>query len=359
MIEEIQKMPRQWRVAIIGTGVVGDLHVGTLKKLPNLRLVAVCDLVREKGRKAIDKNKVDVPIYTDLAEMFRKEKLDSVHVCTPSGDHQEPAITSMKQGVNVLVEKPMEILPERVDVMIEAAKKNGVKLAGIFQNRWNDANIALRDAVKQDRFGKLAWVGVFTPWYRTDQYYEDGAWRGTWKLDGGGAVMNQGVHQVDLMQWIVGPVKTVSAFASSRIHPKIEVEDTLTCALQFENGAYGTYVSTTAMWPGGAVRIEIGGEFGSAISENGLKRFEFKDAKPEDKELMDKLDPSQAQNSGGGKAATDIGLDLHGKNIQAVYAAWDRGEEAETWGPEARKAVAIIQAMYQSAKKKGMPVDVK
>jgi UDP-N-acetyl-2-amino-2-deoxyglucuronate dehydrogenase len=351
-------MPRQWRVAIIGTGVVGDLHVATLKKLPNCELVAVCDLEPEKGRKSLDKNQITVPIYTDLSKMLRKEKLDSVHVCTPSGDHKKPAITAMKRGLNVLVEKPMEILPERIDAMIEASQKHNVKLAGIFQNRWNDANIAIRDAVRENRFGKLSWVGVITPWYRTDEYYATGAWRGTWKLDGGGSVMNQGVHQVDLMQWIIGPVKTVSAYAASRIHPKIEVEDTLTCALQFENGAFGTYVSTTAIWPGGPVRIEVGGEFGSAISENGLKRYEFKDARPEDKDLLDRLDPVRAQNSGGGKAATDIALELHGKNMLAVYEAWDRGQEAETWGPEARKAVAIIKAMYKSARKNGAPVDV-
>jgi len=351
-------MPHPWRVAIIGTGVVGDLHIASLKRLPNCQLAAVCDVVSDKGRKALDKNSVSIPVYTDLLEMFRAEKLDAVHICTPSGDHLDPAIISMKHGVNVLVEKPMEILPDRVDAIIDAAKKHGVKLAGIFQNRWNDANIALRDAVRQNRFGKIAWIGVITPWYRTDQYYEEGAWRGTWKLDGGGAVMNQGVHQVDLMQWIVGPVKTVSAFASSRIHPKIEVEDTLTCAVQFASGVYGTYVSTTAMWPGGPVRIEIGGEFGSAISENGLRRFEFKEPRPQDKELLERFNPSAAQTSGGGRSATDIASDLHVKNMQAVYAAWDRGEEAETWGPEARKAVAIIRAMYESARKNGTPVDV-
>jgi UDP-N-acetyl-2-amino-2-deoxyglucuronate dehydrogenase len=203
-------MPRQWRVAVIGTGVVGDIHVRTLKKLPNLQLAAVCDLDGERGRKVLDKNSVSVPIYTSLVEMFKKEKVDAVHVCTPSGDHKDPAITSMEHGANVLVEKPLEILPDRVDAVIEASKKYKVRLAGIFQNRWDPANIALRDAVKEGRFGKIAWAGVFTPWYRTDQYYDDGAWRGTWKLDGGGAVMNQGVHQVDLMQWIVGPVKTVA-----------------------------------------------------------------------------------------------------------------------------------------------------
>jgi UDP-N-acetyl-2-amino-2-deoxyglucuronate dehydrogenase len=352
-------MAREWRIAIIGTGVVGELHIRSMQKLPHCKVVAVCDLIGEKGQKSLEKNNVSVPIYTDLLEMFKKEDLDSVHVCTPSGDHMGPAIASMERGMNVLCEKPMEILPDRVDKMIAAAKEHGVKLAGIFQNRWDDANIALRNAVKQQRFGKLAWAGIFTPWYRTDAYYADGAWRGTWKLDGGGAVMNQGVHQVDLMQWIMGPVKTVSAFASSRIHPKIEVEDTLTCSVMFEGGVHGTYVSTTGMWPGGAVRIEIGGEFGSAISENGLKRYEFKEPKPEDQELLERLSPEKAKNSGGGTAATDIGLDLHGKNMKSVYDAWDRGEEAETHGPEARKAVAIIQAMYESVRKKGAPVDVK
>jgi len=352
-------MPKNWRIGVIGIGVVGELHIRSMKKLPQLKLAAVCEVDTDKAKKALEKNAIAVPVYTDYREMLRKQKLDCVHVCTPSGDHQAPATAVMEQGLNVVVEKPMEILPQRIDEMIDTANKRGVKMAGIFQNRWNDANRVLRDAVRQNRFGKIAWVGIFTPWYRTNEYYDEGAWRGTWKLDGGGAVMNQGVHQVDLMQWIIGPVKTLSACASSRIHPKIEVEDTLTCSLQFENGAYGSYVSTTAMWPGGAVRIEIGGEFGSAISENGLKRFEFKNPRPGDKELLDRLDPARAKGSGGGKTATDIGLDLHGKNMLAIYDAWDRGEEAETYGPEARKAVAIIQAMYESARNKGAPVDMK
>jgi predicted dehydrogenase len=282
-----------------------------------------------------------------------------VHICTPSGDHQTPATTAMEQGKFVIVEKPMEIHPDRIDQMIETAKKNNVKLAGIFQNRWNEANRAIRDAVQQNRFGRIAWAGSFTPWYRPDKYYEAGGWRGTWKMDGGGAVMNQGVHQVDLIQWIVGPVKTVSAYSSSRIHASIEVEDTMTCALEFQSGAYGTFVSTTAMFPGGSTRLEVGGEFGTAVSENGLRKFEFKDPKAQDIELLERLNPDKATNTGGGKSATDIGLDLHGKNMLAIYEAWSRGEEAETNGPEARKAVAIIQAMYESSRKKGAPVDVK
>jgi predicted dehydrogenase len=270
-----------------------------------------------------------------------------------------PAMLAMKHGKYVIVEKPMEIQTERIDRMTEEAKKQGVKLAGIFQNRWNEANQAIRQARIDGRFGRLSWAGSFTPWYRPDEYYEKVAWRGTWRLDGGGAVMNQGVHQIDLVQWVVGPIKTVSAYGSSRIHAKIETEDTLSCALQFESGAFGTFVSTTAMWPGGPTRLEVGGEFGTAISENGLKRFEFKEPRPEDKELLQRLDPAQAKNTGGGKSATDVGLDLHGRNMQAIYDAWGKGEEAETNGPEARKAVAIVEAMYESVHKNGAAVDVK
>src|SRR5438045_4866529 len=113
----------------------------------------------------------------------------------------------------------------------------------------------------------MSLAGCYTPWYRSDEYYRDGGWRGTWRLDGGGAMMNQSVHAVDLIQWIAGPVKSVSAYAGSRIHPEIEVEDTLACSLQFVSGAFGVIMGSTAMWPGIAVRIELGGAEGTAVSE--------------------------------------------------------------------------------------------
>jgi len=351
-------MSRKWRCAVIGTGMVGEWHVRTIPKTPGCSLVAICDHNEANGRKALEKNSLNVPIYADAVEMFKKEKLDAVHVCTPSGDHQGPAVLAMKRGLCVVVEKPMEIQPDRIDAMAETAKKNKVHLAGIFQNRWHPANQAIKKAMEENRFGKLAWAGSFTPWYRPDKYYEDVAWRGTWKLDGGGAVMNQGVHQVDLIQWIMGPVKTVCAFASSRIHAKIETEDTMTCALEFASGAYGTFMSTTAMHPGGSTRLEIGGEDGTAVSEGGLKRFAFRNEKPEDKELLEKLDPARSQTTGGGKSASDVPLDLHALNIASIYDAWSRDEDAVTAAPEARKAVAIIQAMYKSARAKGAPTDV-
>jgi predicted dehydrogenase len=290
--------------------------------------------------------------------MLRSEQVDIVHVCTPSGNHLEPAIAAMNAGKHVISEKPLEIQLDRIDRMIEAAEKNKVRLAGIFQNRWNPANSAIREASTEGRFGKLAWAGCFTPWYRNDQYYRDGGWRGTWKLDGGGAIMNQSVHAIDLLQWIAGPVKQVSAYGSSRIHPEIEVEDTLSCSLVFENGAYGTIVGTTAMYPGGAVRIEIGGENGMAVSENGLKAFSFRDERPSDEQTIERVNSKKTDASGGSNPQL-ASLGLHGANVQAILDAWSENRDAETNGPEARKAVAIILAMYESAKRNGEPVRVR
>ncbi len=352
-------MAKEWRFAVVGVGTVGEWHVRMTPNVPGAKLVALCDIKPENAHKALEKNKMDaIPVYADIHEMLAKEKLDVVTVCTPSGDHMQPLMTAIAAGKNVISEKPMEIELGRIDAIEEAAKKKGVRAAGIFQNRWNEANRVLKQAVAEGRFGKIAWAGSFTPWYRTDKYYSDGGWRGTWKLDGGGAIMNQSVHAIDLLQWIVGPVKSVSAYASSRIHPAIEVEDTLSASLEFENGAYGTILGTTAMYPGGAVRIWVGGENGTAISENGLHTFKFREERPEDKELVERLSTTRSKGTGGGASATDVGLDLHGRNLDAILRAWEQDKDAETSPPEARKAVAIILAMYESARKNGMAVKV-
>jgi len=352
-------MPKQWRCAVLGTGMVGEWHV---KTIPNIgaKLVAVCDILPQRAQAALDKNKLTgIPVYTDQAEMFRNEQIDILHVCTPSGDHMNPAIMAMQAGKNVICEKPMEIQLDRIDRMMEMADKCHVRLAGIFQNRWNPANRAIHDAAAEGRFGRLTWAGCFTPWYRTDEYYRDGGWRGTWRLDGGGAIMNQSVHAIDLLQWIVGPVKQVSAYAASRIHAEIEVEDTLSCALQFKHGGFGTIMGTTAMYPGIPVRIEVGGENGTAVSENGLKIFKFRDERPDDKRLVESINNRKTSSTGGAASAADVPLDNHSMNIRSILSAWDENRDPETCASEARKAVAIVLAMYESARKNGQPVEVK
>jgi UDP-N-acetyl-2-amino-2-deoxyglucuronate dehydrogenase len=352
-------MQKVWRVGVVGVGVVGTMHVRLLAKMSQVKLVAICDTTPQRARDALAKHSLqDIPVYDDQAKLLESESLDVLHIATPSGDHLGPAMMAMKAGLNVVCEKPLEIKLERIDEMIAAAQKNNVRLAGIFQNRWSDANRALKSAAQEGRFGTLAYAGCFTPWYRTDQYYREAGWRGTWNLDGGGAVMNQSVHSIDLLQWIAGPVKCVSAYSASRIHPDIEVEDTMTCSLQFASGAFGLILGTTAMYPGTHVRIEIGGSDGSAVAENGLKLFKFREARPADQELVERLATRAPTNTGGGASATDIGQDLHYRNINAIYDAWAQDGDAETAGPEARKSVAIVRAMYESARKNGASVEV-
>ena len=350
---------KQWKCAVVGTGTVGQSHVRVLPHLECAQLVAVCDAAPERARTALEKyNAGGVPVYERLDRMLDSEQIEVVHIATPSGGHLEVARTALRRGKHVICEKPLEIKLDRVDEMIETAEQNRVRLACIFQGRWKDENRAIKQAVEEGRFGKLSWAGCFTPWYRPDKYYEEVSWRGTWQWDGGGATMNQGIHAIDLLQWIAGPVKRVSAYAASRIHPKIETEDTLSCALEFADGAFGSILCTTAMFPGMPTRIEIGGENGTAVSENGLKMFKFREERESDQELLARLAPSAVAKPAPQSNNVAISADLHARNISAILSAWAEGREAETNGPESRKAVAIVVAMYESARRRGEPVDV-
>jgi predicted dehydrogenase len=352
-------MVKQWRAAVIGTSTVGHTHVKVLSQLENTKLVAVCDLNPERAKAALERHGISgVPIYTDQAEMHAKHELDVVNIATPSGFHLQSALTAFERRCNVIVEKPLEIRLDHIDQMIDAARRNGARLAYISQNRWQEANRALHDAAAEGRFGRVAYAACFTPWYRPNDYYAAGGWRGTWAIDGGGAIMNQSIHAIDLLQWIAGPITCVSAFAGRRIHPQIEVEDTLSATVTFANGALGMIMGTTAMFPGSPVRIEIGGENGTAVSEAGLKFWKFRDERPADQELLDRINQHDAAQARGAGAATDIGMELHARNIAAILAAWDQGKDAETSGAEGRKSVAIIYALYESARQEGKPVEV-
>jgi predicted dehydrogenase len=353
-------MAKQWQAAVIGTSVVGHTHVKVLSQLENTTLVAVCDHNPERAAAALQRHGITgVPIYQDELEMHAKHQLDVVNIATPSGKHMQSAMIAFERNVNVIVEKPLEIRIERIDQMIETAKKHNAKLAYISQNRWQEANRALKSAVDEGRFGRVAYAACFTPWYRPDEYYVKGGWRGTWQIDGGGAIMNQSIHNIDLLQWMVGPVQRVSAYAATRVHTHIEVEDTLSASIKFASGAFGTIMGTTAMFPGSPARIEIGGENGTAVSEAGLKIYKFRDERPADQELLDRVNATAGNLVRGAGAAADIGVELHARNIESILASWDAGQEAETSGEEGRKSVSIINALYESAKTDGTPVDVK
>ena len=360
-------MTKVWKSAIVGYGVVGDWHGSVMRRSDAVDLVAVCDTDADNVRaKMRAKHADEVPVYASLSEMFdRHSELEAVHVATPSGDHLDPAVEAMRRGKHVICEKPLEINTERCDRLIAAAREHGVRLAGIFQNRWRAENRAIKAAVDAGRFGPIAYAGAFTPWWRTDGYYRSGGWRGTWALDGGGAIMNQSVHYVDMLQWLAGPVARLSAVAGRRAHHAIEVEDTLCANVEFESGAYGVIVGSTALFPGFAQRMEIGGPDGTVMTGE-IRVARFRDPAAQDNayggtgwlDAAAEFFPDRDATSGGGASPTDVPADLHQDNVEAIYAAWARGEEAETSGVEARKAVAIINALYESAAEGGRVVEL-
>lgn len=352
-------MTKVWNSAIVGFGVIGAWHGKVLNTLPNASLRAVCDVTSDQTRRRVREQVGDVPIYATVQELLDAHpEVEVCHIATPSGAHLEPAIACMKAGRHVVCEKPLEITVERCRTMIGAAAESGVRLAGVLQNRWRDENQALKQAVDAGRLGTITYAACFTPWWRSEEYYRSGAWRGTWALDGGGAIMNQSIHYIDLLQWIAGPIRRVTATAANRVHTQIEVEDTLCAAVEFESGARGLIMGSTAMYPGFSQRLEIGGDGGTVMTgEIRAARFRTPGAADFSDET-ENFFPARDATSGGAASPTDMALYLHERGIAHIYEAWERGEEPLTAANEAAKAVAIVEALYTSAREGGRPVEV-
>lgn len=331
-------------IGIIGAGMVADFHAKSIQSLPNARLTGICD--NGSGRAKALAEKYDCTFFPDYHAMLHSSSIDIVNIVTPSGTHMEPAIEAAENGKHVLCEKPLDISLERIDAMIAAHKKAGTYLGGIFNYRFTDAVQALKKAVDEKRFGVITCVSVEVPWWRDDKYYSN-SWRGTWKTDGGGALMNQSIHMVDLLQYLAGPVKSLHAYTATLGH-KIEAEDTATAILTLQNKALGNIYGTTASFPGQSRKITITGTAGTAVMEdNTIKVWQFADKKEGDDAILQQAGNSSA---GGASDPSSIPFELHARNIEAFIKALDEDRPFEIDGREARKAVEIVLAIYQSAR---------
>ena len=361
-------MAKSHRIGIIGVGAIAGMHARAIRDIPSATLVAGSCRAPEKGRKfATD---FGCNWYPDFVELLDKEKPDVVTICTPSGAHLEPTIECAKRGIHVICEKPLEISTARVDQMIEAADKAGILLGGIFPQRYNPVMKVLHSAAGEGRFGSLAVINSYVPWWRDDAYYAPTRWQGKLKWDGGGALMNQSIHGVDAIQWIAAaatpglapesnPVEQVFAFTAKRSHDPnlIEVEDTAVAVLRFRNGALGQLLGATSMYPGTLKRIQIAGRDGTAeILEDQLVAYQFRNEAPTDPQIRAQY---AGKTKGGGGASDPMAIDYssHTRNIEAYLNAIDTGSPTHISGRESRKAVAIIEAIYQSARQ-GRIVDL-
>jgi len=338
---------KTWNIGIIGAGLIADFHAKAIESLPNAKLIGICGTNSVKVKNLA--GKYSCKAFTSEQEMLMSDQIDMVTITNPSGAHMEPAVEAAAYGKHVLCEKPLDVTLERVDKMIEAHERSGTRLGGIFNYRYNDAVRLLKKTVDSGRFGTISCASVFVPWWRTDDYYKS-SWRGTWKLDGGGALINQSIHMVDLLQYMMGPVLASHAFIATPGHPQIEVEDTAVGIVRFKNNALGIVYGTTASFPGQYRRLEITGTKGTVIMEdNSFKMWQFADELEEDKDIREKF--GKIEGGGGVSDPGAIPFQPHAKNIAAFLESLENNTPFEIDAYEARKSIEIIVGMYDSARK--------
>jgi len=328
------------RFALIGCGRISYRHAEILfNQIPGAQLVAVCDNVPEKAKKYSEK--YNIPFYTEYHEMLKKEEIDVVNILTESGNHAKHCLDVLDYKKHVVVEKPMALKLKDADSMVEKASRAGVKLFVVKQNRYNLPVRKLREAVEEGRFGKLVLGTVRVRWCREQTYYDEASWRGTWKMDGG-VFTNQASHHIDLLEWMMGDVESVSAKSTTRL-VNIETEDTGVAILKFTNGALGIIEATTATRPKDLEgSISILGENGSVeiagFAVNQMKTWNFTNSLPGDTEVLEKYKQNPANVYGFG----------HYEYLKDVVASVINNKPAPVDGKEGRKSIILINALYES-----------
>ena len=339
---------KQYGFGIVGAGVIAQFHAKAIAEISNATLKGI--YTRTASKAEAFAGQFSCEAYPSLEAMLGQADIDIVCICTPSGIHLEPALTSIAAGKHCLIEKPLEVTVDRCDQIIRAARGAGVKTGVIFPSRFYPASQRVKEALDQQRFGDLVLGDAYVKWHRSEAYYRSGAWRGTWQFDGGGALMNQGIHSVDLLQWYMGPVASVQAVRANALHKSIEVEDTIVALVQFANGALGTIECSTAVFPGSLKRIEIRGTTGSAVlEEDRLIEWAFQQAQTEDDSVRRALEADHA-SSGGASDPKAIRFTGHQRQIEDLIGAIDTDGTPAVTVEEGRKSVAIIEAIYESAR---------
>ena len=343
-------MPTQHGFGIVGCGMIAEYHAKAIGEIPGAEVVAAFSRSDANGAKIRELSGGTCRVYHDLDAMLAHPKLDVVCICTPSGAHRDPAVKAARAGKHVVVEKPLEITLPRCDAIISGCDQAGVRLCTIFPSRFSPANVALKEAIDLGRFGRLTLGDTYVKWWRTQQYYDSGGWRGTWEIDGGGALMNQAIHNVDLLQWLMGDVETVTALTATLVHERIEVEDTAVAALRFRNGALGVIEAATSAFPGLLKRTEIHGDRGSArVEQDDITLWEFQERVPSDNDVLAAMAGKDGFKAGASdpRGITHAG---HRDQLADFLRAIDEDRVPAVDGREGRRSVEIIRAIYLSAR---------
>ncbi len=340
---------------IVGGGVIGPFHARAITAQPDARLVAVCDVIPGAAEKLAAEFGAEA--MTDLDAMLARDDIQIINVCVPSGLHAEIGIKAAQAGKHVICEKPIDITLDAADRLIAACDEAGVKLQVISQHRFGAGMQRLKRAIDDGALGTLVMGNAEIFWYRAQAYYDSGGWRGTWALDGGGCLMNQGVHYVDLLRWAMGPVATVTAKMGTLAHERIEVEDAAVAVIQYASGAIGSLIGTTDAFPGYTCKLEIVGTEGSVIMEDGeIKAWNLKADVGEVGAYGRSKEAKKAEAAQNGKGASIGAADPaaiswggHAFEVRDMIDAIREGREVALPGREARHALELILAVYRSA----------
>ena len=346
------------KFGIIGAGMIGQFHAKAITAMEGGELHSVFDLRQESADKLAEEYGAEG--YSDIESFLADPELEIVTVGTPSGAHLEPSLAALNAGKHVICEKPLEITTERIDQLIEAAEKNGKTLAAVLNRRFHPGMDAFKKAADQGRFGLLTNASAYVKWYRDQAYYDSAGWRGTWALDGGGALMNQSIHTVDALLYLAGPVKSVQANTACLAHERIEVEDIVVAIVEFESGARGVIECSTCTWSkdGHPARVQLSGTEGSVfLADEAFEIWDFMKEKPEDAEIQSKFMKGQEAGLGANDPKA-INFYQHQRNFEEVVKAIAEGREPSTSSAEARKSVALIEAIYESAQNDGKKIEL-
>ncbi len=332
---------------IVGGGMIGAVQAAAIEQINGAKLVAVCG--RDEKRTAEFATKFGAVAYTDYDNFLQHPGLHVVNICTPSGSHAELGIRAAEAGKHVLTEKPIETTLEKADALIEACDRAGVKLGVIFQSRFLPAVQRIKLAVEEGRLGKLMVGDALVKWYRAPEYYTD-SWHGTMAQDGGGALINQAIHTVDLLRWMMGPVESAFAMKAALRYPHIEAEDTLVGTVKFQNGALGMIQATTSVKPGFKRRLEISGERGSIILDGDAISVWAIDG--EDSNLGE-----AEQLTDGSANPAAISNEGHRRQIEDMMHSIIENRPPMIDGSEGRKSLELVVALYAAANE-GRPVQL-
>lgn len=333
--------------AVVGCGVISRLHLTAIRDLPEAGLAGVFDTNREAAERTA--RAWNTRTYATYDELLADEGVDAVCLCVPSFLHTPLAMQAIQAGKHVLIEKPLALSLEECDALTDLANRKGCRVGVVSQLRFYDGIKQVKNLLEQGRLGRITRADLYMKYYRSQAYYDSGAWRGTWEKDGGGGLMNQGIHGVDLLLYLMGPVKEIYAMADTMVH-NIEVEDTLSAAVRFESGPIGVIEASTGDWPGSPRRLEINGERGRVILEEDrvvLLQVEgeedYQEPRPQEGSTATFSDPG--------------GVDPAGHRAQMknfIHAV--RGEEPLLVDTvQGRAAVKLILSAYRSART-GLPV---